>query len=439
MAGISIYDYLNNYNNNINKGYNGAGASGTAKAGYNNVYGNYNYANKNKNLFDAVSSKFKQMSASLKLNADSLTNSASSKSVFKKTAPLADNKAAMDVRTESNSTAKSNFTATVDIKQVATAQKNVSEAMNSNASYSGRTGTNYLAVSVGGKSYNIGVNVKSTDTNKSVMQNVANAINEKNIGVKASVKVDSATKKSSLVIEGAKTGENNGFSINDVGNYGSIVKNLSLDNVVTNAQNAMYSVNGKPEVNSASNVVDLGNGITGVLKATSENPVKVSMQTDVSTIKDKITSFVKDYNNLLDSAYKNSGNKNSSRLASQLSSAAKSYSNTLSKAGLSVSKDGYISVDDRKLSSAVESGIAEKSLSSSGFFSGGFSNRVSRIAGDTYKSAQKFASASSQMAQDSSSIESFLNDYYKNGASMNTTLANNMFGGANGSLFDIML
>ncbi len=140
-----------------------------------------------------IASNIKQYASALNSTVKDLLNGP--KSIFKKTTAVADNKTAFTLKTDENNPPKNRFSASLDIKQVAAAQQNTGRQLDPAAKYSGLAGQNHFALSVGGKSYNISVNVKSNDTNKAVLQKTADAVNNKNIGVTASITYDSKTKK----------------------------------------------------------------------------------------------------------------------------------------------------------------------------------------------------------------------------------------------------
>ncbi len=262
--------------------------------------------------------------------------------------------------------------------------------------------------------------------------------------------------KSSLVLESKKTGENNGFLINDVPGNGRIVSSLGADYVSQTAKNAIYKVNEKDYTESQSNEVDLG-GVTAYLKHTTDKPSKIYMAKDEDSIAGKVNSFVKNYNNLLAFVEGNSSGKAMNKLHSDILSAAKSYSPSLSRIGLNVTSDGFISVESDKLNKSIENGTAGRILSSNNIFTGGgFTAKISRISSDAYRNSNRFArdtynlqNYSSNSAEDSgiqsliqssgifsaSGISSVTEQYY----GYINSIGNNKANSSTGSLIDIIL
>lgn len=318
---------------------------------------------------------------SIRSGAKSLYDSVglmSQKSTFERMSAVSSNNESLKVNASSNPT--KDFTdTTVDIQQVATTQINKGVAMKSDDTYAG-LGTQRFEIEVDGKSHQLSVKVELGDTNRQVQQKMADVINSKNLGVTASVAIDTKSKSTTLSVESKNTGDDakNNFKIRDLS--GSLAANTGVNAVSQQAQDAVYSVNGV-EKTSKSNTVDLGNGVSATLrKATTESSVNVSIQNDKSYAIGQAKDLVSAYNSLLSAA--RSGTNGSTRLLNDLTSAYQSYAPALERIGVTEGKDGNLSIDTKKLEAAAENGKLQDFFTQGAGQSYGFTNRLSRIAGN---------------------------------------------------------
>lgn len=285
----------------------------------------------------------------------------------------------------------------VAVKQLAAAQKNTGNALKSdgNAIESAvqngglSVGSNRLSISIGNKNYDFNINVTADDTNKSLQSKVAQAINKKGIGVTASLSTNSDG-ESVLSLDSKNTGTANCFEISG----GNLVSALGLDNKTNTAANAVYTVNGGEEKESSSNTVSIKDGITTTLKkttATGEN-VKISLNKDTGSIVDSVKNLVENYNSLLKEAseLKDAGR---SSLFRQLSGVASTYKSSLEKAGISVGKDGTLSINEERVKKAAEGNDLYRALglSSTGSYSNyGFISKLEQVSGKASLKPESF-------------------------------------------------
>lgn len=336
-----------------------------------NLWGSSNSSSADKNVLSSLAG-IKNAGSQLMDAVKALTGSASA---FKDRVAVSSNTDAVAIN---KSSVPSSYASDMEInvKQLATAQENRSEAMTANETSGARAGTNKVAIEIDGKNTAyLDVKVTEGDTNREVQQKLADKINSSKLGLTASVEYNKETGESSLLIKANETGV--AFKIRDVdtgaGTANGIVDATKAADISQAAQKAEYTVNNGATRTSASNTVDLGSGISATLKKVTEagKPVTVNINGNTDKVTNAVKDLVKGYNELLSQA--NSGN--ASKLASQLTGAAKSYSAALSRAGISMDKDGKLSVDSDKLKKAAEDGSLERALGSNS----GFVNRMDQI------------------------------------------------------------
>lgn len=276
----------------------------------------------------------------------------------------------------------------IQISQLAEKQKNTGTAVSASAHSFDSKQYYQFEVEIGGKKSQFSFSALSTDSNSDVMKKAADAINKKNIGITASVSVDSKTNKASLIFESKETGAENAFTVKDI--YGDAMDKLGMNSNVTEAKDAIYSINGETKT-SKSNTVDLGNGVTGTFKKTSADNVNVSWSSNGTSGINKAREMVNAFNQLLESSDDNrTADRGANRLFTALKGTSKTYSRSLEKVGISVSSDGYLSIDADKMNKAAESGDLKKLFSDSS----GFASALSKTASSVDRNPSDYLSAS---------------------------------------------
>lgn len=217
------------------------------------------------------------------------------------------------------------------------------------------------------------------DNTNNSLQGIRDAINKANIGVSASIVSDgSATNPYRLVIKSNKTGEESSMRISvQSGGDAALANLLSFDasgttmTETSKAQNAALKVNGI-------DVTSQTNSVSGAIEGASLELLKVgtsnlNLTRNTSSVKSAVDSFVKAYNDINSTIQKLTGYDAESKqggvllgdssvrtiqteLRKMLSSpvnGSNSTLKTLREVGISVSKEGVMSVDSAKLSAAM--------------------------------------------------------------------------------------
>lgn len=236
-------------------------------------------------------------------------------------------------------------------------------------------GTGTLEIKVGnGAVANIDIN-NTNDT----LNGIASAINNANAGVQAGVVYDGTGYR--LTLTGKQTGQANSFTVTASGatgnladlNYNSSTKNMTES---TSAQNASATINGIP-VTSASNTISGAiPGVTLNLQQAGQSTT-VTVSQDSSGLVKAVQSFVKGFNGAMKTinsltSYNQStgqagpllGNAEVQSLRTQLLNTVSGFGqglqpgsqyNGLGSVGISINKDGTLSLDTSKLTSALKS------------------------------------------------------------------------------------
>lgn len=364
LSNLYRYDYtkLNPQFNNTPINY--GGSAGSQQSGYVNS--------------DAV--KYLQ---SIKDNAKSLKSSLATmnqSATFHKMTVASSSKEHLAIQASSEPT-KGFQDTKVEIGQLAAGQRNLGASMKSADAYQGETGLQQFEIEVDGKRQQYTVRVDKGDTNRQVQQKMSDAINAKGGGIRAQVILNTKEGTTALSIQADGTGDDakNRFTVTD--RSGSLAASTGSANVVQQAQDAIYTVNGE-EKTSKTNAVDLGNGVKATLRGATDGgeSVTVSAAEDKAYAADRFKEMISTYNDMLAAAQ--SDTNGNTRLKNDLTTAMRSYSPSLAKLGVTMDADGKLSVDDKKLSKAAEDGSLERFFAQSGTGNYGFSNRLTTIVGN---------------------------------------------------------
>lgn len=252
------------------------------------------------------------------------------------------------------------------------------------------------------------------DSSNNSLQGMRDAINKANIGVTASIVNDGSGTPYRLVVTSNSTGEANSMKISssDAGLQGAIgFDPAAMDpNTATTGNgvretvrgtNANLTVNGIAITSANNTVTDAAQGVTLTLNKLGSSTVNVTR--DMDSIKAAVTGFATAYNNLQTTASKltafdaKQGTSSAltgdgvlrniqMRLRGVLNTAqagAGTTLNTLSQVGVAFQKDGTITVDDAKLTRALNDNLgAVTQLFGGDGKTGGYGRQIS----DTIKS-----------------------------------------------------
>lgn len=209
-------------------------------------------------------------------------------------------------------------------------------------------------------SFDVGINdmnyefqfaVGESETNREVQERLVRLINNSDIGVRA--ELAEADDRTSLRLTSESTGLSQGkawlFSVTDdkTSKRSGTVEYFGLNYTSRQASNASFTVNGE-ERSASANHFTVGklfeiqlNGITQ-----EGRPVRIGLKTDVESLTDNVAHLIGGYNEFIKAAssYLKTQSK-SRRLVNELKGIAGIYSNSLESMGVTLTKEGTLSLD----------------------------------------------------------------------------------------------
>lgn len=214
---------------------------------------------------------------------------------------------------------------------------------------------------------------------------IASAVNEAGLGYSAKlIDTGAATDPYVIVFEGV-TGSDNAFTIDSIDSTsGSPAQGFSIASQVTTAADANLTLNGVSITRSSNSITDLVDGATIDLRQTYSGTANISVVADTTAAKSALTDLVASYNSTFDLLEQLSSNEASedelvgslatdTNLRSMVSSIRRvitSESSTssgsmthLSSMGISMTREGTLSVDETILDTALGSNFDDLVLS----------------------------------------------------------------------------
>ncbi|MEW6771687.1 MAG: flagellar filament capping protein FliD [Bacillota bacterium] len=236
------------------------------------------------------------------------------------------------------------------VSQLAAAQQNLGTALTSSDPSAVNTGTNTFRLTVGETSYDLSVEILSTDTNRDALQKIADAINAANAVVTATVVNDTEAGTSRIQITADQTGTASAFSLTDVS--GNAVTATGANTVSVAAADAEYTVNGV-SYTAQSNTVLLDQGyVTVNFLKTTATEVTLTVGQDTAAIVGAVNNLVSAFNSLKSYTSLNASLLNP-RIDQALTRAYNLKAPELASLGITTNLDGTLTVDQSELEAAV--------------------------------------------------------------------------------------
>lgn len=250
----------------------------------------------------------------------------------------------------------------VQVTQLATAQKTRSDSQASATSALGQQGD--LTINVGSGDP-VTISIAVTDS----LSDIATKIGASGARVNASI--INAGGSYRLSLQGLDSGADNAFTL---GEGGTIALGLSdAGNTIESAKNAELTVDGLAVTRSTNQIADVIPGVALALTKTTSTPATVRLSTDSTALKSKINAFVSAYNDVVNSGHSAAGYGSVAATNSVLSADSSirrsldkisslvvgvvpgttGVNRSLSSVGVSLSRDGTMSFDATKLDSAL--------------------------------------------------------------------------------------
>ncbi len=254
----------------------------------------------------------------------------------------------------------------LNVKNIATSQINTGNYFDPDRSDLD-VGAYSFDLNIGEYSYEFQFNVNSQDDNRSVEEKLVRLINRSNVGLKAAVKANE-TGQIALSLESVNTGLSEGrdriFEVTDNKEGNNAVAILGIDNVVVEAANAQFTVNGL-ENSSPSNTFIINKEFEVTVKEASvgEKDTVIGFKADLDAIIDNLSTLVEGYNKIVGLAReKTDGTYENSKLLRDITGMSKDYRDYLESSGLKVDEEGFMRIDEALVAQAAEEGTLTESL-----------------------------------------------------------------------------
>ena len=284
----------------------------------------------------------------------------------------------------------------VEILQVATGQVNTGVSLSATAIDPDITGTQTFEIEIDGNVHTLSFDAQLTANNRTIQQQMANAINSANLGITANVQ-SGAGGTSALNIVSGTTGSAAAtqFNIRDVGS-GNIVSQLGVQNITQAAQDAIFTVNGETRT-SATNNVTLAPNLGVTLREATTSPVTVTSTTDPDFAANQIRDMVNSFNSLMGIARDNFATN--PRLQNDLMGILNVSGGALGRMGINVGRDGTLSINQAELESALTPVVTGARSRAELFFSetgpNSFGGRLTAVANRAVNTPAQYAPTTS--------------------------------------------
>ena len=283
--------------------------------------------------------------AAMNLESESKFLGSHDDSIFEEMTAVSDNENIVYASMNSNDTEGLPEQLSIQVHTLAKGQTNVGTYLPSGES-SFAPGDYSFGIVVGRNKYTFNLTLNSGDTNMQLQRNLANAINDNNIGVRASIRNNRIEGTSALVLRSDAVGQpkDNALIFHFDESYldNDITSLLGIDNIEVAPTNAEFTINDVRH-SSISNRISLNHSVDLDLLSESEEPVTVSLLPDAEKISDKLDDFLNSYNQLVDISRNGTSQKGATRLFRDITSIARHHEPELADAGLSVDENGYLS------------------------------------------------------------------------------------------------
>jgi flagellar hook-associated protein 2 len=265
--------------------------------------------------FDNRISLFNKLKTQLK-DLESITKElgyGGTTSIFGKKASTSSDETVATVTASSTAVATST---SLFVSQLAKADKVISnQYANAGTELEGAVGagTHTFDITVNGVTAAISVAVEAGDSNETILQKVADAVNNTaEAGVRASIIKDTATSER-LIFTSEETGAD--FEMNLSDTSGSLLSSLGLNDSTassgtsggylydSDALNAIAIIDGIEVQSNTNTLENVLSGLTIDLKkaqTVGDTPITINVENDVEGIKEKLQKFVDVYNSVID-------------------------------------------------------------------------------------------------------------------------------------------
>ena len=236
----------------------------------------------------------------------------------------------------------------LQVDQLAEGQENTSDSVDADDTNTLNEGENTFSITQGEDTFEFRVDVKSYDTNRTVLSDIAGVINDAQIGITAQLQ-EQDNGEIALQVRSNETGESNAFDIS-----GELSDAFNLNQTTQVAQNALFTLNGEA-FESESNTIKLQEeNITIELTETTEEPITFNVEENNEGIIAEVERFESQFNELKSFLNESSDNKQVDLINKQVDQLVQRFETDLNEIGIEVNQNGTLEIDDERLQAAVE-------------------------------------------------------------------------------------
>lgn len=282
--------------------------------------------------------------AAMALDADSESLSGQSDNGFAEMKAVSSNENVVYANLRDNAAEELPDDLAIQVKALAQGQTNVGKYLPSGES-SFAPGNYSFGIAVGNNEYTFHLNIHDGDTNIEIQRNLASAINDNDIGVRASVRSNRMDGTSAMVLRSDDVGKpENGdliFRFDESYLENDITADLGVHQVEQAPSNAEFYINDTFHT-SISNRISLNHTMDIDFLSVSEEPVHVGYVPDEEKLSDKISDFINSYNALVDLSKNEKEQNGATRLYHDITGVARRHSEELKSAGINIDENGHL-------------------------------------------------------------------------------------------------
>lgn len=286
--------------------------------------------------------------AAMALEAESQSLNSQDNVLYQQMTAISDNENVVYASLNDNAAEDLPEQLSVQVDHLATGQTNVGHYLPSGES-SIPAGEYSFGISVGHNQYTFQLTVHKGESNQQIQRNLANAINENSIGVRANLRNHRVDGTSALVLRSEAVGmpQNNDlfFQFNETYLENDIVSKLGINEVETPPSNAEFYINDQFHT-SISNRISLNHSMDLDLLSTSDAPIQIKLVVDDDKITDKLKDFTDSYNQLVDIARNSTSQRGATKLFRDITRLTQRHADSLKAAGLTLDENGYMSITE---------------------------------------------------------------------------------------------
>ena len=230
----------------------------------------------------------------------------------------------------------------LEVKQLATAQKNETEKLDVEEPCGLSVGRHFFTLRIDGEVTALMVRVTQQDTQKTMLHKVADAINQAGRAVIATVQEEGDKAFVSIECTGTGApveGEESVFSFSQSGEE-NIVDYLNLNQIVVTGQDAVFNFNNAEEDTTYMyNSALIDESVSVDFKKVTDGAVNVSFTYDYDKLSEQVETFVKEYN-MLKQEISSGTYATVKNYFKQVTELTKTYKDDLVNIGISIGTEG---------------------------------------------------------------------------------------------------